>query len=236
MSLPKLDKPIFEMKVPSQDRYVKFRPFLVREEKILLIAQQSGNDKDIITAIKQVLANCIVDIDFKIDSLTTFDLEYMFLKLRAKSVNNVVEVSYRDLEDNKIYDFEVDLDQIEITMPESVSNKIQITDKIGMIMKYPSVTIIDEAPEGATSLEMVEYLVASCIDKVYDEDSVYPIVEQSKKDVQEFIDNLDVETYERVRNFFNEMPRLHYRIDYKNSLGNERFIELTSLRDFFTWG
>lgn len=236
MSLPKIDTPIFEMTIPSQDKVVKFRPFLVKEEKILLIAQQSDNDRDIVLAIKQILNNCVLDKDFDVEELATFDLEYMFLKLRARSVNNVIEVSYRDLEDDKVYNFEIDLDDVEIQKDENQNNKIKITDDIGMIMKYPSVQTINNIPENATGLDVVEYLVRSCIDKIYDEDNVYIVAEEPAEEVQTFIDNLDVETYDKIRLFFNNLPKMYHKIEYKNSLGNERSIELTSLRDFFTWG
>lgn len=236
MALPKIDTPIFEMTIPSQDKVVKFRPFLVKEEKILLIAQQSDTDRDIILAIKQILNNCILDPDFDVDSLATFDLEYMFLKLRARSVNNVIEVSYRDLEDDKVYTFEIDLDEVEIQKTETQSNKIKINDEIGMIMKYPSVQTINNIPENATGTDVVEYLVRSCIDKIYDEDNVYIVAEEPEAEVQAFIDNLDVETYDKIRQFFSDLPKMYHKIEYKNSLGNERSIELTSLRDFFTWG
>lgn len=236
MPLPKIDTPIFEMTIPSQDKVVKFRPFLVKEEKILLIAQQSDSDKDIILAIKQILNNCILDSDFDVDSLATFDLEYMFLKLRARSVNNVIEVSYRDMEDDKVYTFEIDLDEVEIQKNETQSNKIKINDEIGMIMKYPSVQTINNIPENVTGTDVVEYLVRSCIDKIYDEDNVYIIAEEPEEEVQVFIDNLDVETYDKIRQFFSDLPKMYHKIEYKNSLGNDRSIELTSLRDFFTWG
>lgn len=235
MPLPKLDQPIFEMLVPSQNKTVRFRPFLVKEEKILLFAQQSENERDIVLAIKQILQNCIVD-KFDVNTLCTFDLEYMFLKLRSKSVNNVVEVSYRDTEDNEVYDFKIDLDEVEIQIPENVSKNIEITDKIGIVMKYPSITLLDSAPDGASPLEMVEYLVRSCIDQVYDEEDVYFVAEQPKEEVDAFIDSLDVETYEKIRSFFNQLPRMYYKLEYKNSLGNDRLIEMTSLRDFFTLG
>jgi len=236
MPLPKIDTPIFEMTIPSQDKTIKFRPFLVKEEKILLIAQQSDSDKDIILAIKQILNNCIIDSDFDVDSLATFDLEYMFLKLRARSVNNVIEVSYRDIEDDKVYTFEIDLDEVEIQKTETQSNKIKINDEIGMIMKYPSVQTINNIPENVTGTDVVEYLVRSCIDKIYDEDNVYIISEEPEEEVQAFIDNLDVETYDKIRQFFSDLPKMYHKIEYKNSLGNDRSIELTSLRDFFTWG
>jgi hypothetical protein len=236
MPLPKIDTPIFEMTIPSQDKVVKFRPFLVKEEKILLIAQQSDSDRDIILAIKQILNNCILDADFDVDSLATFDLEYMFLKLRARSVNNVIEVSYRDLEDDKVYTFEIDLDEVEIQKTETQSNKIKINDEIGMIMKYPSVQTINNIPENASGTDVVEYLVRSCIDKIYDEDNVYIVAEEPEEEVQAFIDNLDVETYDKIRQFFSDLPKMYHKIEYKNSLDNDRSIELTSLRDFFTWG
>ena len=235
MPLPKIEQPIFEMLVPSQGKPVRFRPFLVKEEKILLFAQQSESEKEIVLAIKQILQNCIID-KFDVNSLCTFDLEYMFLKLRSKSVNNIIEVSYRDTEDDQVYDFKIDLDDVEIAMPEFNTKKIEISDKIGIIMKYPSITLIDTAPENASPLEMVEYLVRSCIDQVYDEEDVYFVAEQPKDEVDTFIDSLDVETYEKIRGFFNELPRMYHKLEYKNSLGNDRAIEMTSLRDFFTLG
>lgn len=237
MSLPKLDKPTFEMTIPSQKKTVRFRPFLVKEEKILLVAQQGETEKDIIYAIKQVLTNCILDTSFNVDKLTTFDLEYMFLKLRAKSVNNIIEVSYRDVEDDKVYDFEIDLDTIEVKYPETeISNKIAVSDTVGIIMKYPSVTILDNIPENATSTDVVDYLIRSCIESIYDEETVYPIDEQPEEEVTEFLDSIDIESFNKIRNFLDNLPSLYHKLEYTNSLGNERTIELANLRDFFTWG
>ena len=236
MALPKVDKPLFDLFVPSQNRTVKYRPFVVKEEKILLIAQQSGSEKDIVLAIKQVLQNCAQDPTFDVDDLATFDLEYMFLKLRARSVNNVISVSYRDLEDDKIYDFEVDLDKVDITMPEKVTNKIKVSDDVGIIMKYPSVNILDDAPENVPAAEVVEYLVRSCIDQIYDAENVYPIKEHTEEEVTEFIDDLDIEAFNKIREFFDNLPQMRYDIHYTNSQGNERTIELTTLSDFFIWG
>ena len=236
MSLPKIKSPIFEMTIPSQKKEVKFRPFVVKEEKILLIAQQSGEDKQIVNSIKQVLNNCIID-KIDIDSLATFDLEYMFLKLRAKSVDNIVEVSYRDTEDDKVYDFTIDLDEVQITENPELSNKIKVNDEVGIIMKYPSVNLINGVPKGeGKEVEALEYLVANCIHSVYDNDGVYIMNEQSEEEIQEFIESLDLETYDKIRMFFADLPKMHYEIKYTNAMGNERVIELTSLRDFFSWG
>lgn len=236
MALPKIDKPLFNLRIPSQNREVQTRPFVVKEEKILLTAQQSGQSKDIMIAIKQVLQNCIVEPDFDADDLTTFDVEYMFLKLRARSVNNVIEVSYRDNEDDQVYNFKIDLDEVEMLEEKEVNTKIMITEDIGMIMKLPSVTVAESVPDDIDAVDLVDHLIKSCIDQVFDENDVYPISEQSEEEVQNFIDSLDIETYEKVREFFDSLPQLYHKIEYKNSLGNKRSIELSSLSDFFTWG
>lgn len=236
MALPKIDKPVFDVKVPSQNKMVKFRPFVVKEEKILLMAQQAGTEKDIILAIKQVLQNCCQDETFDVDSLATFDLEYMFLKLRSRSVNNIVEVSYRDLEDEKTYDFKIDLEEVEMLQEGKISNKIAITDEIGVVMKYPSVTILDGMPDDMDTAELVEYLVTKCIETIYDAENVYPIAEHTDAEVKEFIEQLDIETFNKIKEFFDNLPQMYYKIEYKNSLGNDRSVELTTLSDFFTWG
>lgn len=236
MPLPKIDKPLFDLKIPSTGNIVQCRPFLVKEEKILLTAQQSGEDKEIVLAIKQVLSNCIVDPGFDADRLTTYDLEYMFLKLRARSVNNVIEVSYRDGEDNKVYDFTIDLDKVEMMADKEVSNKIMINDEVGIIMNHPSVTILDQIPEGASPSELVEHLVIKCIDQVFNGEEVFPAAEETEEDLKDFISELDVNTFDKIRDFFDGLPKLYHKIEYKNSLGNDRVIELNTLRDFFTWG
>lgn len=235
MPLPKIEQPLFDMIIPSTGKKIIFRPFLVKEEKILLIAQQSGNDTDIIRAIKQILNNCIQD-DIDLDSLAIFDLEYMFLKLRAKSVNNVVKLSYRDTEDEQVYDFELDLDSIEIEMPENINSKIEITENVGMTMKYPSASITDRMKEFENEVDLMTFFIVNCIDTIYDEENVYVADDFNDKEISEFLDGLDVKTFEKIREFFENVPRLQHFIEYNNSLGNKRTIELSSLKDFFMWG
>lgn len=234
MSLPKIDQPLFEMTIPSTGKKIKFRPFLVKEEKILLIAQQSDSDRDIIRAIKQVLNNCIVD-DVNVDDLATFDLEYMFLKLRAKSVNNMVKLSYRDNEDDKVYDFEIDLDEIEVKRTEGVTNKIKLNDEVGIIMQYPSASITEELGEFESEVDLLMFFIKKCIAEIYDSESVYVVKEQAEEELDQFIDSLDVATFEKIREFFEGMPRLYHELKYTNEMGNERVIELTNLKDFFMW-
>lgn len=235
MPLPKIDLPIFTIVMPSIDKKLSCRPFLVKEEKILLMAQQSGEEKDIVLAIKQILTNCIMDKSFDPDKLTTFDLEYMFLQLRARSVDNKVKLSYRDLEDDKSYDFEVDLDDVKLDM-KKVDSKIPINDEIGIIMKYPTVSFLEDLPEETTQEELTELLIASSIDKIYDAESMYDANEQATEEMQQFIDQLNVNVYNKIKEFLTTIPSMSYTIKYTNSLGNERKIELKSLKDFFTWG
>lgn len=236
MALPKIDKPLFELYVPSLKKSVKARPFVVKEEKILLMAQQSGTEKDIVLAVKQVLQNCIQEPKFDVDTLATFDLEYMFLKLRAKSVNNIIEVSYRDVEDDEVYDFKIDLDQVEMLQTSDISNKIEVTDEVGIVLKYPSVTILNDIPDDITTADLVELLVRKCIDTIYDAENVYPVSEHTEQELNEFIEGLDLDTFNKIKDFFDNLPKMYYKIEYENSLGNKRFVELTTLSDFFTWG
>lgn len=235
MPLPKINQPLFDMIIPSTGKKIAFRPFLVKEEKILLIAQQSGNDSEIIRAIKQILTNCIID-DIDLDTFAIFDLEYAFLKLRAKSVNNVVKLSYRDTEDDEVYDFELDLDTIEIDMPKTINSKIEITKDVGMTMKYPSASITDRMKEFNNEVDLMTFFIVNCVDTIYDDENVYVANDFSEEEISEFLDGLDVKTFEKIREFFESVPRLYHKIEYTNKVGNNRSIELSSLKDFFMWG
>jgi hypothetical protein len=231
MALPKIDQPLFDLIIPSTGKKVAFRPFLVKEEKILLIAQ-SGGDSDIVRAIKQIINNCVIE-DINVDHLATFDLEYMFLKLRAKSVNNLIKLSYRDNEDDELYDFEVDLDTIEVEMPKDINSKIKINETVGMTMKYPSAGISEKIGEFENEVELLTFFITNCIDTIYDEETVYVANDYSAKELNEFLDSLDVSTFDKIREFFEKIPKMRHVINYTNKLGNERTIELSSIRDFF---
>lgn len=235
MPLPKLQHPIYELTLPSTNQQVKFRPFLVREEKILLMAKQSNDPKEIVRALKQIINNCIVEPQLDIEQLATFDLEYFFLKLRSKSVNNMVSLSYKDFEDEKIYTVEVDLDDVQIKRDPNHTSKIKINETVGLTLRYPSAEIYSKmstSDENEAALAAVKW----CIDTVYDEDNVYPLKDFSDKEVEEFIQSLDVNSLEKILDFFRSMPKLHYEVKYVNSLGHTRVVELDTLSDFFTLG
>ena len=226
--------PVFEILVPSLKTKMKFRQFLVKEEKVLLVAKTSNEETDILAAIKQIVQNCSEEPSFNVDNLSIFDLEYIFLKLRGLSVNNVVNLSYRDFEDNKVYDFEVNLDDVKIIEPKQVENKIPVSDGVGIIMRYPSASLYSDKKFLSNSKEDAPIdLVIRCIDKVYDSDNVYDAKTFSYEQLLEFVDNLDVKSFDKLTDFLANAPRLSYTIKYKNSLGNDREIELSALNDFF---
>ena len=236
MPLPKIDHPVFSLNLPSNGKEIKFRPFLVREEKILLMAKESSNSKDMVEAVRQIIKNCIIEPkDLDVSALPTFDIEYFFVKLRARSVNNIVNLSYRDLEDNKIYDFDVNLDEVQVKRIEGHTNKIKINDKLGVVLRYPTTDIytkVNFAEDQDASVGTIRW----CLDSVFDEENVYLIKDYTPQEVDEFIFDLDVEALNGIMEFIRTIPKLHYEIKYKNSLGNEKTIVLDSLSDFFTLG
>jgi len=234
MSLPKLNYPVNSIKVPSLNKSFKFRPFLVREEKILLIAKEGDSPSDILHAIKQVVNNCAVDDKFDVDKLAIFDLEYVFLKLRAMSVDNVVKVSYKDAEDEKVYDFEVDLNSVEIEFPKDTNNKIEVTKTSGIVLKYPMASLYDDKDLIGADKDYIFELIVRCIDKVYEEETVYEMKDYTFENIRTFLEDLDIKTFDKIREFLLNIPKLKYTIEYKNSLEHDRKIELNSLNDFFT--
>lgn len=234
MSLPKVSQPTFKEIIPSTQKEIIFRPFLVQEEKILLIAQE-GSTSDIIRAIKQVLTNCCTE-DINIEELTTFDLEYLFLKLRAKSVNNIVKVSYEDHADGEVRDFEIDLDTIEVEFDPNNDKKIEIQDGIGIMMKFPSADITDKITEFTNEADMMMFFIVNSIDYIYDAENVYPAKEHTEEELVQFLEGLPVPAYEKIKNFFETMPKLYHKIEYTNNEGTLRKIEFNNLRDFFMWG
>jgi hypothetical protein len=241
MSLPKLSVPLFDEVVPSTKQIVRYRPFLVKEEKLLLMANSGGTRKEMINAIKQIINNCVVYADgkeFDIEHLALFDLEYLFVKIRSKSVDNVVKLSYVDHEDEKTYSFDIKLDEVQIEWNEEHTNKIKVNDEVGIIMKYPTPAITEKvAADEQKTLNESDFshlLIKECIDRIYDADQVYPIKEADPKEVDEFIDSLTVKAFEDIKKFFETLPRLYHKIEYTNSKGTAREIELTTLDDFFT--
>ena len=233
MSLPKIEYPLFELTLPSDKSKVQFRPFTVKEEKLLLIAQESEDQKDRVRAMRQIVNNCCIDLPKDIGLLPSFDLEYCFLKIRSKSIGNIVELKYRDLTDQKIYSFEVDLDELEITYDENHNKTIKIADDLGMIMAYPTMEMLEKVDTNAEDNETAFKLIRLCVDTIYDAENAYVAKEYSEKELSEFIDSLPVKAFEDITTFFSTLPVLKHELHYKDSEGTEKTITLQGIDDFF---
>lgn len=230
--LPEIKHLHFDIEIPSLKKKAKFRPFLAKEEKILLTASAGRDEKDIIYAVESIISNCIqTDIDVK--KLASFDLEYIFLKLRAKSVDNIVEIEYEDSEDEKIYPFVIDLNEIEMIEDPNHTKIIEVNDEIKIAMKYPTIDIVKKF-EGVTDVSgILDTMIINCIDKIYDDETVYE--DYTEEELKVFLDNLSTKTNRDIDNFFKTMPKLYKKLEYTNTKGSARVIELNKLTDFFTF-
>ena len=237
MALPKLKYPIFDLTVPSTQKEYKFRPFLVAEEKILLMAQQSGDLKEIILSLKQVIGNCCQDPEFDADRLATFDIEYLFLKLRSRSVSNMAKVYLTDNEDGKEYTFDVDLEKVEMKTSPDHNAKIKLNDDISIVMKYPTTQMIDAIATMQVETRAFFEVMKYCIEFVVEgDDKISVFTEAPEAERDEFVQSIDIATFAKITKFFETMPKMYYEIEYKNSLGHDRKAVLRNLNDFFILG
>ena len=234
--LPKIEHPIYKIKIPSLQKNYNFRPLLVKEEKILLMAKESKNNFDIFVAIKQIVTNCCVDNNLDINKLAIFDLEYIFLKIRCFSVDSIVKISYKDQEDNQIYDFEINLNEIEVIFPSEKNDKIiKISKNVGLILKYPSASLYEDKEFFEIENNHYFELILKCLDKIYEDEELYEIKDIPKKELETFVENLNIDVFKKVNEFLTNIPKIHHVIKYENKKGTKREIFFNSLNDFFTW-
>lgn len=232
MSLPLITTPTFTDIVPSTKEEIEFRPFLVKEEKVLLMALESEDEKDAIRAIEQIFNNCIKnDIDVK--QLASFDFEYLMLKLRAKSVGETIELRFRHDENDcgHVNDVTINLDDINVQFTDGHSNKVMITDKIGIVMKYPTIQTVRNIDE--ITIDNIFKVFMNCVDYIFDDETVYN--EYSKNELRAFLENLNQAQFEKISNFFETMPKLKHEINFKCSKCGEMVTtEVEGLQSFFT--
>lgn len=235
MALPKIAAPTFELTQPSTGETLQYRPFLVKEEKILLTAKESGENADIFRAIKQIVNNCVVTDGFNVENIPLFDMEYIFIQLRAKSVDNIVKFQVEDSDDGIVYDLELDLNEVQVQMPEKQHDGVvKISDELGIKLNYPNAKISGELENSKTLNDIVHELVMHSIEYVFDSEDTYPWDKESKKEKLEFIDGLPVDAYEKINQFFDDSPRIEHVVTYKNSEGKEKRVVFRNLDDFFT--
>jgi len=236
MALPKIDVPIYELVVPSTDEKIKYRPFLIKEEKVLLMAMESGKEEDVIQAVKTIVTECTFN-KLKLGSIPMFDVEYIFLQIRAKSVGEVSKLRVLCKDDGKTYaNVEVDLNKIQVQVDKSHTNKIELSDEMGIIMNYPTIDSFSEAGISQINAENMLDVIVSCIGEIYDKggEEVYDSKDSTKKELVEFVEQLNTQQFQDVQAFYDTMPRLKHTITVKNpKTKKESNVILTGLNDFF---
>ena len=236
MALPKLDLPIYELVLPSTKKKVKYRPFLVKEEKVLLIALESNDEKNIREAVVQLLKGCI-QTRLKVENLSTFDLEYIFLNIRAVSVGEQVEMKITCTDDNKTeVGYTLNLQDVEVNFPKGHTNKIMLTDTTGVIMKYPSFSRFVESnfTEKEINQESVLDIIAESIDQIFQGDEVFDESTTTKKEFLQFVESLTTEQLKKIQEFFETAPRLQHTFKIKNpNTGDESDYTISGLNNFF---
>lgn len=232
MPLPKIDMPIFEMELPSSKKRVKYRPFTVKEEKILLVAQEGKDLKTAIEAVRQVVNNCLIDSD--IDDFAMFDLEYILLLLRSKSVDNNVKFSIKDPDTFEQVELELNLNDVRVITSSEHTNRIKINDTYTMFLKYPTIEQFIEFVGGDQDDPLSTYnIMISCLDKVASENDVYKFSDFSREDIDKFMEDLQGDVLIKVKKFFDTMPKLRHEMKYKNKNGDDKTFVLEGIRSFF---
>ena len=240
MPLPKINTPTYELVIPSTGKKIKYRPFLVREEKILIMALESEDIKQITGAIVEILNECVLTKGLKIETLATFDIEYLFLNVRAKSVGESIEVNVTCPDDNKTsVPVEVEVDSIKVSKQRGHKNIIKLDDTLSLKLKYPSLEQFIEAnfesAENTNTVKSTLDMITSCIDIIYNDEESWSASDSTKKELEEFIEQLNTKQFKMVEKFFATMPKLSHTIKVTNPQTNvESDVILEGLAAFFS--
>ena len=240
MPLPKIATPSYELELPSTGKTISYRPFLVKEEKLLVIALESEDTKQITNAIKAVIKSCVLTKGIKVETLPTFDIEYLFLNIRGKSVGEDIDVNLICPDDNETeVSVSVNLDDIKVQKPEGHSNQIKLDNNLMMELKYPSLNefIKNNFDPNDTSKNPMDQsfdLIGSCINKIYNQDEVWAAADCSKKEITDFLDSMNSSQFKEVEKFFETMPKLSHTLKVLNPKTNvESDVVLEGLASFF---
>ena len=238
MPLPKISTPTYELVLPSTGETIEYRPFLVREEKLLVLAMETEDTKQITKAIKEVLKSCIKTTGIKVETLPTFDIEYLFLNIRGKSVGEEIDVNVTCPDDGETnVSVKINLDDIQVEKNEDHTNKIKVDDSIMMEMRYPSLdqfikNNFDFNEESA--MDQSFELIGSCIDKIYTEEEVWATADCTKKEINEFLESMNSSQFKQIERFFETMPKLSHTVKVQNPVTEiESEVVLEGLASFF---
>ncbi len=237
MSLPKINTPEYSLNIPSTDEEIKFRPFLVKEEKVLLIAQETGGEKALYQAIKNLCTNCCFG-KVDVDTLPLFDIEYVFLQIRAKSVGEVAKIDVTCPDDDKTkVTIDVNLTQLKVEIDEKHSPKIQLTDDIGLLMSYPNladVLTMSTAEDDGNTVDKMFAMMQKCMYQVWQGEETHDAVDYTNKEKKDFLESLNHEQFEKIQTFFDTMPTVKYTVDVINPTTKVKSeVTLEGMNSFF---
>jgi len=238
MPLPKIATPTYELELPSTGKTIKFRPFLVKEEKLLVLALESDDSKEITNAIKAVLKDCIQTRGVKVETLPTFDIEYLFLNIRGKSVGEDIEVSVLCPDDGETYtEVQINIDEIKVTKDKKHTNQIKLDDTLMMELRYPSLDQFVKSNFNFNDDNQVDQsfdLIASCVDKIYSEEEAWTSDDFTKKEVTEFLEQMNSAQFKEIESFFATMPKLSHEVEVINPKTKKKNkVVLEGLASFF---
>jgi len=235
MALPKLNSPTYELKIPSTGDTVSYRPYLVKEEKILMMAMESNDTEQMMRAVKDVIRSCTSD-SIDVNTLAMFDIEYIFTQLRAKSVGETSTISVKCKSCGSSNDVDVNMQEVYVNVPESTVHTIPLTDTVGVSLKYPSVNAMVKAQASETKSEVdrVFDLIVACVDSIYSDDEIFDAKEQSEKELKEFIESLNTQQFNQVRDFIESIPSAAIKVEFMcMSCSEHNSFEVKGLGNFF---
>lgn len=235
MALPKINSPYFPLTVPSSKKKINIRPFTVKEEKLLLMASHAKDNAFILSTINQILQNCIKEESVDVEELATFDTEYLFINIRARSVSNVMEIRFKDEEDGEFYDGKVNLDDVKVEFPEGHTNIIDLDDRYKITLKYPTFKSLSSVKLDEEKIDQNEVVLGS-LDKLIDNetDEVTNIHDASHQEVTEFFESFTASNMRDIEKFFSSMPSVTVKIPYISKDGKQKVREIQGLYNFFT--
>ena len=237
MALPIINAPTYEVAVPSSKEKINYRPFLVKEEKILLLALEDGTAGALNAALKQIVNNCTYE-KLEVDKLATFDLEFIFLRIRAKSVGEVSKLSLLAEDDGETYvEVEIPLEKIIVDFPKDHTDTVKLTDTIGVVLRYPTYETLaemDDLPKEMSGVERVFTLMSKCVDRIYDAETVHERIDFNEEELETFLNSLSPQQFADVQKFFDTMPKLQHQVKFTNpNTKKKNTVTLEGLQSFF---
>jgi hypothetical protein len=233
MGLPKIDLPLFEAELPSSGKKFKYRPFTVKEEKILLVAQESNETTQEILSVKQVVNNCLIDMD--IEELAMFDLEFVMLLLRARSVDNEIKFSITDPDTDESIELLLDVEEVKLTKDEAHTNQVKINDVYTLILKYPTIDDYIKTQQMDPTDPLINYvMMLNCLDQLVSDDEVHNFKDYQDEEIDGFVETFSGEVVKGIQNFFTTIPKLRHELKYVNKDGTPKTFVIEGMKSFFS--